>query len=241
METSMKTIGLLGGMSWESSKTYYNILNQMTRQHLGGYNSARLVLISLNFNDIEPKLRTWDWDSISAILVDAARRCELAGAESILICSNTIHHSFEAVEAAIDVPCFHITRVIGAALARDNRKTVGLLGTKYTMQSGYIANELASHSDITAIVPTTDEQETINQIIFDELCHGIINEISRQTYLEIMQSLYQRGAEVIILGCTEIEMLIKPEHTDLPLYDTTRCHAGAAMDWALGLPAGTCR
>lgn len=241
MNTSMKTIGLIGGVSWESSKTYYSILNEMTRDRLGGLHSASLVMTSLDFNDLEPKLRTGDWDGITAILSDAARRCVLAGAEAVLIGSNTMHRVHKEVEDAAAVPCIHIARVTGAALARDHRKIAGLLGTKFTMQSSYFADEMARHFNIKTIVPTPAEQEIINQIIFDELCLGIISDTSRNIYKDIMISLQNRGADSIILGCTEIEMLIKPEHSTLPLYDTTRCHAGAAMDWALDLPSGSCR
>jgi aspartate racemase len=241
-EDMMKTIGLIGGMSWESSKTYYQLLNEMTRDRLGGLHSARLVMVSLDFNDLEPRLRAGDWDGITAILSDAARRCVLAGAESILIGSNTMHRVHANIAAAAaGIPCFHIAEVTGAALARDNRKTAGLLGTRFTMQAPFFAEILASHHNITTIVPTPEEQDMINRIIFDELCVGVISPESRTIYLDIMQNLQTRGADAMILGCTEIEMLIKPEHTDLPLYDTTRCHVGAAMDWALDLPDGTCR
>lgn len=237
----MKTIGLIGGMSWESSKTYYSILNEMTRDRLGGLHSARLVMVSLDFNDLEPKLRAGDWDGITAILSDAARRCVKAGAETILIGSNTMHRVHAEVERAAGVPCFHIARVTGAAMTRDNRKTAGLIGTRFTMQAPFFADELATHYNIDTIVPTLEEQDIINQIIFDELCVGVLNSASRSIYIDIMTNLHTRGADAIILGCTEIEMLIKPEHINLPLYDTTRCHAGAAMDWALDLPNGTCR
>ncbi|MGB2062103.1 MAG: aspartate/glutamate racemase family protein [Candidatus Puniceispirillales bacterium] len=237
----MKTIGLIGGMSWESSKTYYSILNEMTRDRLGGLHSARLVMVSLDFHDLEPKLRAGDWGGITAILSDAAQRCVAAGAESVLIGSNTMHRVHADVERAAGVPCFHIARVTGAALASDQRKTAGLLGTKFTMQAPFFADELKAHADIATIVPMPDEQDIINQIIFDELCMGVIKSDSRKIYQDIMTSLQNRGADSIILGCTEIEMLIKPDHAVLPLYDTIRCHAGAAMDWALDLPSGTCR
>ena len=237
----MKTIGLIGGMSWESSKTYYAIINEMVRDQLGGLHSARMVMVSLDFNDLEPRLRASDWDGIAAILTEAGQRADRAGAGALLIGSNTMHRVYPEVSKALDIPCFHIATITGKALEKDNHKKVGLLGTRFTLQQHFFAEELAKSFGIETVVPEADEMTEINRIIFDELCLGVITDASRQNMLTIMDHLASRGAEAVILGCTEIEMLIKPEHTSIPLYDTTRLHAGAAVEWALDLADGACR
>lgn len=237
----MKTIGLIGGMSWESSKTYYAIINEMVRAQLGGLHSARLVMISLDFHDLEPRLRAGDWDDIAAILTQAGEKADKAGAEALLIGSNTMHRVYAEVAGRLNIPCFHIAAVTGKALARDQHKKVGLLGTRFTMEQPFFADELANSYSIDTLLPDPAEMAEINRIIFEELCLGVVSDASRQTMIEIMDHLAAKGAEAVILGCTEIEMLIKPEHTAIPLYDTTRLHAGAAVEWALDLPEGACR
>ena len=237
----MKTLGLIGGMSWESSKTYYAIINEMVREHLGGLHSARLVMISLDFYDLEPRLRAGDWDGITAILTQACQQANKAGAEALLIGSNTMHRVYDEVSGMLNIPCFHIATITGKALARDNHKKVGLLGTRFTMEQTFFVDELTKFYGIETILPDAAEMTEINRIIFEELCLGVISDMSRQTMLRIMDRLTLKGAEAIILGCTEIELLIKPKHTLIPLYDTTRLHAGAAVEWALDLPDGACR
>ncbi len=237
----MKTIGLIGGMSWESSKTYYAIINEMVREHLGGLHSARLVMISLDFHDLEPRLRAGDWASIAAILTQAGEQAHKAGAEALLIGSNTMHRVYPEVAGKLTIPCFHIAAITGKALARDNHKTVGLLGTRFTMEQPFFAAELSQSYGIETLLPDAAEMAEINRIIFDELCLGVVSDASRQNMLTVMDRLSSQGAEAIILGCTEIEMLVKPHHTSIPLYDTTRLHAGAAVEWALDLADGACR
>ena len=230
----MKTIGLIGGVSWESSKTYYAYINRLTRDRLGGLNSAPMVLMSLNLADIEPLLSADDWQGVAEIVCAAGKRAEDAGAEALFIASNTLNRVQPELAAHVGIPCFHIARATGESLARDNRKKVGLIATRFTIEQGFHAEILAKEFNIETIVPDQQDIAALNQIILEELCLGIINDKSRTRYLAAMERLTARGAEAIILGCTEIEMLVKPEHTKIPLYDTTKIHATYAVDWALG-------
>ena len=230
----MKTIGLIGGVSWESSKTYYAYINRMTRDRLGGLNSAPMVLMSLNLADIEPLLSADDWQGVAEIICAAGKRAQDAGAEALFIASNTLNRVQPELAAHVNVPCFHIARATGESLARDNRKKTGLIATRFTIEQGFHAEILAKEFNIETIVPDQQDIAALNQIILEELCLGIINDKSRTRYLAAMERLTARGAEAIILGCTEIEMLVKPEHTKIPLYDTTKIHATYAVDWALG-------
>ena len=230
----MKTIGLIGGVSWESSKTYYAYINRMTRDRLGGLNSAPMVLMSLNLADIEPLLSADDWQGVAEIICAAGKRAEDAGAEALFIASNTLNRVQPELAAHVNVPCFHIARATGESLARDNRKKTGLIATRFTIEQGFHAEILAKEFGIETIVPDQQDIAALNQIILEELCLGIIKDKSRTRYLAAMERLTARGAEAIILGCTEIEMLVKPEHTKIPLYDTTKIHATYAVDWALG-------
>ena len=230
----MKTIGLIGGVSWESSKTYYAYINRMTRDRLGGLNSAPIVLVSLNLAEIEPLLLADDWQSVAKIVSAAGKRAQDAGAEALFIASNTLNRVQPEVAAHINIPCFHIARATGEALARDNRKKIGLIATSFTIKQGFHAEILAKEFGIETIVPDQQDIEMLHRIIIEELCLGIVTDKSRTTYLAAIERLTARGAEAIILGCTEIEMLVKPEHTKIPLYDTTKIHATYAVDWALG-------
>ena len=230
----MKTIGLIGGVSWESSKTYYAYINRLTRDRLGGLNSAPIVLMSLNLADVEPLLSADDWQGVAEIVCAAGKRAQDAGAEALFIASNTLNRVQPELAAHVNVPCFHIARATGESLARDNRKKVGLIATRFTIEQGFHAEILANEFGIETIVPDQQDIAALNQIILEELCLGIINDKSRTRYLAAMERLTARGAEAIILGCTEIEMLVKPEHTKIPLYDTTKIHATYAVDWALG-------
>ena len=230
----MKTIGLIGGVSWESSKTYYAYINRLTRDRLGGLNSAPMILMSLNLADIEPLLSADDWQGVAKIVCAAGKRAQDAGAEALFIASNTLNRVQPELAAHVNVPCFHIARATGESLARDNRKKVGLIATRFTIEQGFHAAILAKEFGIETIVPDQQDIAALNQIILEELCLGIINDKSRPRYLAAMERLTARGAEAIILGCTEIEMLVKPEHTKIPLYDTTKIHATYAVDWALG-------
>jgi aspartate racemase len=229
----MKTIGLIGGMSWESTKTYYEYLNGAVRDRLGGLHSARIIMVSVDFAPIEALLKQRDWDGIAPYLVGAARQLEAAGADCILLCTNTMHKLAPQITAEISIPFFHIIDVLGMALKADGCSKAGLLGTMATMQNDDIAEMLASKYGVQISVPDMQDMEVVNQIIFDELCLGQVRPSSRKAYLEIMERLNAGGAEAIILGCTEIAMLVSAADTDIPLYDTTSLHAGYATDWSL--------
>ncbi|MEC8743974.1 MAG: aspartate/glutamate racemase family protein [Candidatus Puniceispirillaceae bacterium] len=229
----MKIIGLIGGMSWESTKIYYEYLNEAARDRLGGLHSARIIMVSVDFAPIESLLKQRDWDGIAPYLVTAARQLEAAGAECVLLCTNTMHKLAPQITEHISIPFFHIIDVLGMALQENGHKQVGLLGTMATMQNEEIADMLASRYGVSVIVPDARDMDIVNQIIFDELCLGQVHSASRNTYLEIMNSLNARGAEAIILGCTEIAMLVSSKDTAIPLYDTTALHASYATDWSL--------
>lgn len=232
----MKTIGLIGGLSWESTAEYYRIINETTRARLGGLHSAPIVLVSVDFAAIEAMQVQGRWDEAAEALAHAARQIEAAGAECILICSNTMHKVADAVQAATSLPLLHLADATAAQiLARSQAPTIGLLGTAFTMEQAFYRDRLASHG-ITVIVPETAERAMVHRVIYDELCLGVVSDASRAAYLRTMQGLVDRGAEGIVLGCTEIELLIDPDTPfpgGIPLYPTSRIHAEAAVDWAL--------
>ncbi|WP_017906879.1 aspartate/glutamate racemase family protein [Pseudomonas asplenii] len=229
----MRTIGLIGGMSWESSAEYYRIINQQVRSRLGPLRSAALLMYSVDFGPVEQAQHAGRWDDAGLILQDAARRLQAGGAECVVLCTNTMHRLAEQIESAVSIPFLHIATPTGqAALARGARK-VGLLGTAFTMEQDFLKRRLATQG-LEVLVPETAERRAVHRIIYDELCVGVVSERSRQVYQRVIEGLAARGAEAIILGCTEISLLIKPEHSDLPLLDTTELHALAAVDFALG-------
>ena len=229
----MKTIGLLGGMSWESTKTYYHHLNTIIKQHKGGLNSARILMLSINFSEVEPYLVAGNWKKIETVLIDEAKHIEAGGADCLLICTNTMHKVAPAIADAITIPLFHIADALGDALAKDNVETVGLLGTRFTMGEGFYAESLSKKFGITTLIPDKEDMRIIDDVIFKELCLGIVRDEAREQYIAIMEKLEQRGAQGIALACTEIEMLVKPEHTKQRLYDATYLHAAFAAEWAL--------
>ncbi len=235
----MKTIGLLGGMSWESTLVYYRLINQGVRERLGGLRSAPMVLNSLDFAEIEPLQVGGDWPALTQLLVDAARRVEQAGAEGLIVATNTMHKVADEIQAAIDIPLIHVVDVTAAALERDGIERVGLLGTRFTMEDGFWRERLQQRFGIETIIPAPEEMTAINQVIFEELCHGVIRDASRRRYLQVIASLSQRGARAVILGCTEIGMLVGPDDIPVPLYDTTELHAAAAVGFAVGESAGS--
>ena len=228
----MKTIGLLGGMSWESTQTYYRQLNQQVGQALGGFHSAKIVLYSVDFADIEALQRQGDWPAMATILAGAAQRLEAAGADGLLIATNTMHKVADEVAAAISLPLLHIAEATADALVRDGVTCVGLLGTRFTMEQAFYRERLEARG-IDVVVPDSEQRETVHRIIFEQLCKGIIDPGSKQAYLGIVDALAERGAQGVILGCTEIGMLIKGADTDVALYDTTEIHAAEAVAWAL--------
>ncbi|WP_194955855.1 aspartate/glutamate racemase family protein [Faecalispora jeddahensis] len=223
----MKTIGLLGGMSWESTVTYYQVINEIVNQELGGLHSAKILLYSVDFAEIEKCQADGDWDKSADILSAAAKNLEKAGADFIVICTNTMHKVAPQIQSKIGIPILHIAEATADELKRCNITTVALLGTKYTMTQAFYKEKL-TRAGITVLIPDEQEIETVNDIIYQELCLGIISESSKEKYRDIIKALAKRGAEGVILGCTEIGMLIQQRDTDLPVFDTTRIHASKA-------------
>ena len=230
----MKTIGLLGGMSWESTLEYYKALNQGVREKLGGLHSAKIVLHSVDFGLIEALMQKGQWDTIGNMLGDAVVGLEQAGADFFLICTNTMHKLAPVIEERVGIPLLHIADAAARTLLADKVGRVGLLGTSFTMEQKFYKERLLSKHGIEVIVPNKKDRETVNTIIFSELCRGEVTSTAREEYLRIIASLEAQGAEAILLGCTEIGMLVRPEDAQLSLYDTTPIHAATAVDMALG-------
>ncbi|WP_282166170.1 aspartate/glutamate racemase family protein [Shewanella japonica] len=229
----MKIIGLLGGMSWESTSNYYKAINQGIKASLGGLHSAKICLFSVNFAEIESLQHQGDWQQTAEILSNAAKSVEAGGADCLLICTNTMHKVAEEVQRAISIPLLHIADATASTLLLDGVSTVGLLGTQFTMSQDFYKGRLAEHHGIDVIVPNETQQKMIHHIIYSELCLGEIKESSRHQYLEIIDDLYQQGAQAVILGCTEIALLLQQQDTQVPLYDTTQIHAASAVKFAL--------
>ncbi|PMR68835.1 aspartate/glutamate racemase family protein [Halomonas heilongjiangensis] len=229
----MKTIGLLGGMSWESTASYYHALNEGVKAALGGLHSAKLCLYSVDFAEIERLQHAGDWDATAEILSRAARSVEAGGADFLLICTNTMHKVAPEIEAAISIPLLHIADATAQRLAGDGIRRVGLLGTRFTMEQDFYKGRIAAGYGIDVIVPNAQEQALVHRVIYSELCLGQVRDASRQHYLEIIASLHARGAEAVILGCTEIALLVQQAHTPVPLYDTTAIHAEEAVRLAV--------
>lgn len=228
----MRTIGLIGGMSWESSAEYYPIINQRVRDQLGALRSAQLLMYSVDFGPVEQAQHAGRWDDTALILEDAARRLQAGGADCVVLCTNTMHLVAPRIEAAVSIPFLHIADAAGAAAVEAGTLTVGLLGTAFTMEQDFLKARLAAQG-LTVLVPDAREREAVHGIIYEELCVGVISEASRQVYQRVIESLAAQGAQAIILGCTEIGLLIKPQHSHLPLLDTTELHAQAAVAFAL--------
>ena len=229
----MKTIGLLGGMSWESSALYYEILNKEVKRRLGGLHSARCVMLSVDFQAIEELQHRGDWEAAGELLAADARRIEAAGADLLLIGTNTMHKVAPQIEKAISIPLLHIADATAEAIRGRGIKSVGLLGTRFTMEQEFYAGRLREKWGLEVLIPDEADRETVHRIIYDELVLGIVREDSRARFLTIMEKLRDRGAQGIIEGCTEIGMLVGPEHTEIPLFDTTRLHALKAVELAL--------
>ncbi|MCC2616298.1 aspartate/glutamate racemase family protein [Aestuariibacter halophilus] len=229
----MRTIGLIGGMSWESSISYYQGLNTGVQQRLGGLHSAKVILHSLDFAPIADAQRNQDWDRAAHPLIAAAKGLRLAGAEGIMIGTNTMHVVADKVQQAAALPLLHIADAVGQALRDDNISTVGLLGTRFTMTLPFYRDHLKTHYGIDTLVPDEDDQQKVHDVIYQELCVGRIEATSKQAYLAVCDRLAQRGAQGIILGCTEIGLLINQQDTPLALYDSAQLHVDYALDWAL--------
>ncbi len=234
----MKTLGLLGGMSWESTVPYYRIINETVRERLGGLHSARLVLYSVDFHAIERLQHAGAWDDAGRMLADAARSLEAAGAQGLALCTNTMHRVAPAIESAVTIPLLHIADPTAAAIRRAGLTTVGLLGTRFTMEQDFYRGRLTDRHGLTIILPDAADREIVHRVIYEELCRGAIRAESRAQYRAILQRLVEAGAEGLILGCTEIALLVGPADAPVPLFDTTALHARAAAAWALG-DAGT--
>ncbi len=232
----MKTIGLLGGMSWESTLSYYKAINEGVKKELGGFHSAKIVLYSVDFAEIEEFQNTGQWDKAGNLLAEAAKGVQCAGADFLLLCTNTMHNVVSQIEENIDIPVLHIADATAEELLRNDVKKAGLLGTKFTMEQDFYKNRIREKFGIEVIIPGEDERNAVNDIIYDELCQGIMNYTSEEKILEIIKSLREDGADAVILGCTEIPMIIGQEDTDIPLYDTTLIHADAAVKKALKVP-----
>ena len=228
----MKTIGLIGGMSWESTIPYYRILNEQVKEKLGGLHSARVILYSVEFSEIEACQSAGKWDRSARILGDAAQKLEMAGADLILICTNTMHKVADRIQAGVRVPVIHIADATADALDRAGIRKVGLLGTRYTMTEEFYRARLDARG-FQVLIPDGEDIETVNRVIFGELCLGVIRQESREKLKDILAKLKKRGAEAAILGCTELGLLVRQEDSELPLFDTTRIHAERAAEIAL--------
>lgn len=225
-------IGMIGGMSWESSAQYYRLANELVRARLGGLHSARIVLASVDFAEIERLQVTGDWDAAGEVLAQEARGLEAAGADFLLICTNTMHKVADAVQAAVDIPLLHLGDATAQAVRRAGITDVGLLGTAFTMEQDFYRDRLASHG-LTVRVPAADDRALVHRIIYEELCLGVVREESRAAYRQVIQRLVDAGARGIILGCTEIELLVGPDNSPVPIFPTTRLHVEAAVEAAL--------
>ena len=220
-------------MSWESSDLYYQIINRKVKAALGGVHSCRSLMYSVDFGDIAALQHKGEWDELSKMMIDAAQRLERGGADCIVLCTNTMHKLAENIEANTTIPFLHIGDATAEAVKKQGISKVGLLGTKFTMEQDFLKNRFSQKHGIQAIIPDEADRNTVHQIIYDELVKGIINENSRQEYLKIIEKLTNEGAEGIILGCTEIELLVSPKYTDATLFATTQIHAEAAVAFAL--------
>jgi aspartate racemase len=229
----MKTIGLVGGMSWESTAEYYRIINQRTKEKLGGFHSAKIVMYSVDFADVEVRQHQGQWEELTALMTDAAQRVEKAGAELLVICTNTMHLMAAEVAKGVSIPLLHIADVTAEAIKSRSLERVGLLGTRFTVERDFYKERLRQNHGLEVIIPDEKERELIHAILYDELCLGDIKETSKAKFQKIISGLEARGAQGIILGCTEIPLLVKQEDYRIPLFDTTALHAQAAVDYAL--------
>jgi len=227
----MKTIGLIGGMSWESTITYYQLLNEAAKEKLGGLHSAKILLYSVDFFEVEALMSRGDWDAAAELLGDVAARLERAGADFILICTNTLHKVAPQVQASIHVPLVHIAEAAAEELCEHGITRVALLGTKYTMTQDFYRNKLTERG-IDILIPEGDDIELVNRVIFDELCLGVVKSESKKEYLRVIDTLRQRGAQAILLGCTELGLIVSQSDVALPLFDTTLIHAKKAAELA---------
>jgi aspartate racemase len=232
-QQTMKTIGLIGGMSWESTVEYYRIINQEVSRRLGGLHSAKILMYSVDFGEIESLMREQNWEKIGDHVAGIARTLQSGGADLLLLCTNTVHKVAGRIQSAAAIPFLHIADAAGEMISRKGLKKVGLLGTRYTMEEDFYRKRLVEEYGLSVIIPPDEKRGTINGIIFNELCQGIVKQSSKDEFIQIIKELIAREAEGVILGCTEIPMLIKDEDSAVPLFDTTMIHALKAVDHAL--------
>ena len=233
----MKTIGLLGGMSWESTLPYYRVVNEVVRQRLGGLHSARVILFSVDFHEIEQLQRDGDWERAGQLLADAARSLQAAGADFLVLCTNTMHRVAAAIESAVAIPLLHIADPTALAIKRSGCSKVALLGTRFTMEEDFYKQRLIEDHRLEVLIPELADREIVHRVIYDELCLGLTSATSREEYRRIMKKLIARGAEAIILGCTELSLLVSAEDSSVRLFDTTSIHARSAAEFALSMDA----
>lgn len=229
----MKTIGLIGGMSWESSKLYYELINQKVKAELGGFHSCKSILYTVEFDEIHRLQGEGDWESLDKIMVNAAQSLEKAGADIILICANTMHLCSKAITNNVEIPLLHIAEATGQAIVAKGLSKVALLGTKYVMEKDFYKDLLTNKFGIEILIPTAAERDYIHEVIYGELVQGILKDDSKEGYKKIIQNLAAQGAEGVILGCTEIPLLIKSADVTIPTFNTTKIHAEQAVAWAL--------
>ena len=229
----MKTLGLIGGMSWESTVPYYRLINEGVKARLGGLHSARLVLYSVDFAQVEVLQRAGDWAAAGDLLAQAARTLQTAGAQAIVLCTNTMHKVAPAIEAAVQLPLLHIADATADAIVAQGLKRVALLGTRFTMEQDFYKSRLFEQYGLDVMVPNPTERAAVHRIIYEELCLGQIRESSREVYRSIIRGLVEQGAQAIVLACTEIGLLVSAQDCTVPLFDSTVLHAQAAVDWAL--------
>ncbi|HEY6644951.1 aspartate/glutamate racemase family protein [Povalibacter sp.] len=229
----MKVIGLIGGMSWESTALYYRIINETVRARLGSLHSARLMLASIDFQTIERLQHAGLWEEAGELLADNARSIQAAGAQNVVLCTNTMHKVADRIASAVGIPLLHIADPTGAAIVRAGHRRVGLLGTRFTMEQDFYRARLQTQFDLDVLTPDADDRDVVHRIIYEELCLGSVIDASRHAYREVMARLIARGAEAIVMGCTEITMLIDASDSPVPLFDTTHLHAVAAAEWSI--------
>lgn len=230
----MLTIGLLGGMSWESTVPYYRTVNEVVKARLGGLHSAKVALLSVDFAEVERLQHAGEWDAAGELLAGAARSLEAAGADFIVVCTNTMHKVADAIEAAVGIPLLHIADPTAAAIRAAGLDTVGLLGTRFTMEQDFYVGRLEARHGLTVLTPPAEDREVVHRVIYDELVLGHTLEPSRAAFRSVIEALVASGAQGVILGCTEISLLVGPEDASVPLFDTTAIHATAAAERAIG-------
>lgn len=229
----MKTLGLIGGMSWESTVPYYQHINQTIKAELGGLHSAKLLLYSVDFAEVEQLQVSGQWEAAGQLLAEVACKLEGAGADALVLCTNTMHKVADVISEAVHIPLLHIADPTAQAIKKSGFTKVGLLGTRFTMEQDFYRKRLEGAHGLTVLTPPQADRDQVHQIIYEELCLGDVKDSSRQAYLRVIADLQSQGAQAIVLGCTEIAMLVQAQHTTLPLFDTTALHARSAAMWAL--------